>query len=210
MTQDIEVKHIPLKRIFDLAFSGVVLVLLLPVLAVFALMVKLTSKGPILFGHKRIGRGGKTFLCYKFRTMYTDSKERLERLLENETVREEWEANFKLKNDPRVTPLGRFMRKYSLDEFPQFWNVFVGDMSIAGPRPMIEDEIQNKVGGKAHKILSVRPGITGLWQVSGRSNTSYDQRIALDEAYIEKRNLLFDLKLIVMTIPCLLFSRGAY
>lgn len=208
---DYKIKHRAIKRIFDIAFSLSILVLFLPVFAIIALIVAATSKGAIVYAHSRVGRGGKKFGCYKFRSMYFDADKRLEELLKsNPELKKEWEKNFKLKNDPRITPIGSFLRKTSLDEFPQFWNVLKGDLSVVGPRPVIQDEIVKYYGDKAAFVLSIRPGLTGLWQVSGRSNTSYDVRVSLDEEYINKQSLALDIKLVLKTIPAMLTSRGAY
>jgi exopolysaccharide production protein ExoY len=207
----VEIKHKPLKRIFDLFFSSLVLLVGFPIFFLIALAVKSSSPGPVFYFHERIGRGGKPFLCYKFRTMYIDADQRLETLLtENSTVKQEWEETHKLKKDPRVTPLGTFLRKTSLDELPQFWNVLKGDLSVVGPRPVVKQEVAKHFGEKAKVILSIRPGLTGIWQVSGRNDVAYGVRIQLDELYVDTQSLLLDLKLIVKTIPAMLFSRGAY
>jgi exopolysaccharide production protein ExoY len=208
---NVEIKHKPLKRIFDLIFTSLVLLLGSPVFLLIALAVKISSSGSIFFFHERIGRGGKPFLCYKFRTMYSDADQRLEALLnENSELRHEWEETQKLKNDPRVTPVGAFLRKTSLDELPQFWNVLKGDLSVVGPRPVVKHEVAKHFGEKAGIILSIRPGLTGLWQVSGRNDMAYAMRIQLDELYVDTQSLRLDLKLIAKTIPAMLFSRGAY
>lgn len=207
----VEIRHKPLKRTFDLIFTLLVLLLGLPVFLLIALAVKCSSRGPIFYSHERIGRGGKPFACYKFRTMYCDADKRLEELLRQQPLlQEEWEETHKLKNDPRVTPLGVFLRKSSLDELPQFWNVLRGDLSVVGPRPVVHQEVQKHFGAKAGVILSIRPGLTGIWQVSGRSDMAYTMRIQLDELYVDTQSLLLDLKLIAKTIPAMLFSRGAY
>lgn len=206
-----EIKHIPLKRFFDLVFSLSVLIFAAPLFLIIALLVLVPSRGKIVYAHKRVGRGGKIFRCYKFRTMYHNADERLKQLLEqNPELREEWSRAFKLQKDPRVTPVGRILRKTSLDELPQFLNVLKGDLSVVGPRPVIEEEMRKYMGPKAAKILSIRPGITGLWQVSGRSDTSYVTRIALDENYVDTHSFTLDMKLILKTIPAILSSRGAY
>lgn len=205
------IKHIPAKRMFDIVFSCVAILLLSPLYLLIGFLVFATSRGKIVYAHKRIGRGGKAFRCFKFRTMYRDADKRLKELLASDpAIREEWSKNFKLQKDPRVTPLGYYLRKFSLDELPQFFNVFKGDLSVVGPRPVIDEEVRQHLGMKAPKILSIRPGITGLWQVSGRSDTSYTKRIQLDEYYIDNHSLFFDLKLIFKTIPAILMSRGAY
>lgn len=208
---DTYVRHLPVKRLFDILFSFSVMILTLPLMFVVALAIRISSKGSIVYAHERIGRGGKPFHCYKFRTMHKDADKVLHECLDKcPEMKKEWEENHKLKNDPRITPVGKFLRKLSLDEFPQFWNVIIGDMSIVGPRPMVRAEIENKLGTKAPKILSVRPGLTGIWQTSGRSNTSYVRRVQLDELYVEHRSLWLDVKLICKTVPSMLMSRGAY
>ncbi|MBA3239378.1 MAG: sugar transferase [Parachlamydiaceae bacterium] len=207
----VEIKHKPLKRTFDITFSIFALLFGLPCFLLIAMCVKLSSRGPIFYSHERIGRGGKPFFCYKFRSMYKDSDERLKDLLNlHPELRKEWEKTHKLKNDPRITPIGLFLRKSSLDELPQFWNVLRGDLSVVGPRPVIKQEIEKYFGEKASVILSVRPGLTGIWQVSGRNNTAYSHRIQLDELYVNRQSLLLDLKLIAKTIPAMIFSKGAY
>lgn len=206
-----DIKHIPAKRIFDLIFSTTVLLVFTPFLLLLSALIRVGSKGKPVYSHERIGRGGKPFRCYKLRTMYADADVRLNELLKNHPeLLQEWKATRKLKNDPRVTPLGKLLRKTSLDEFPQFWNVLKGDLSIVGPRPVVYDEVITHLGEKAPKILSVRPGLTCIWQVSGRNDLSYAKRVQLDEEYVDKRNLLMDLKLILKTIPSMISSRGAY
>ena len=203
--------HLPLKRTFDILFSLVMLILFSPVYLMIMTAIRITSSGPLIYTHERIGRGGKPFRCFKFRTMYEDADLRLHNILENDPLlQKEWDETYKLQVDPRVTPIGRFLRKTSLDEFPQFLNVLKGDMSVVGPRPVVQEEIEKYLKEKAFKVLSVRPGITGIWQVSGRSMTSYEERIKLDELYIETRNFVLDLALIAKTIPAILSYRGAY
>lgn len=205
------IRHLPLKRICDLFFSVGALALSLPLTLPLMLLIRLSSRGPAIYGQQRIGRGGKPFMCYKFRTMYADADQRLEALLQNDpALQAEWHASRKLKRDPRVTRIGTFLRKTSLDEIPQFLNVLKGDMSVVGPRPVVAEEITVHYGPKAHKILTVRPGITGIWQVSGRNDTSYAERVALDEYYVDHRSWWIDLKLFTKTIPALLTRKGAY
>jgi exopolysaccharide production protein ExoY len=203
--------HRPLKRIFDISFSLVVLVLGAPLFLFIALFIRLNSSGKIVYSQERIGRGGKPFRCYKFRTMYADADERLSRLLKSSPkLKREWEATHKLKIDPRVTSVGLFLRKTSLDELPQFWNVLLGDLSVVGPRPVVQAEIIKHFREKAHVVLRVRPGLTGLWQVSGRSDTTYEKRISLDEKYIQEQTFLLDVKIILKTIPAMISAKGAY
>lgn len=206
-----QVKHIPWKRAFDLVFSLSTLLFLAPIFLIIALCIRLSSRGPIVYSHERIGRGGKAFRCYKFRSMHPDADARLKTLLEADpNLKNEWVQSRKLKNDPRITFVGRYLRKTSLDELPQFWNVLKGDLSIVGPRPVARDEVIHYFQNKAPKILSIRPGITGIWQVSGRNDTSYAKRIQLDEVYVDSHSLWLDLKLILKTIPSMIFPKGAY
>lgn len=206
-----QIKRIPTKRFFDFLFSLFALAIASPILVIIAITIKFSSRGKLIYSHERIGRGGRPFRCYKFRTMYSDADKRLKDLLiSNPHLKAEWEKNFKLKNDPRVTPIGTFLRKTSLDELPQFWNVIKGDLSVVGPRPVVREEIEKHFGENATKILSIRPGLTGLWQVSGRSDISYENRIALDMQYIDQQSLALDLILIAKTIPAMISSRGAY
>jgi exopolysaccharide production protein ExoY len=206
-----QIKRKPTKRLFDLLFGCLLLLLFLPVFLLIALVIKLSSPGKVVYSHERIGRGGKPFRCFKFRTMYCNADARLQSLLDSDLqLKKEWIQNRKLKNDPRVTPIGKFLRRSSLDELPQLWNVLKGDLSLVGPRPVVREEVIQFMGEKAPKILSIRPGLTGIWQVSGRSDTTYSKRIQLDELYVDKQNLFLDLFLILKTVPSLLFSRGAY
>lgn len=207
-----EIKHFPIKRTFDILFSIACLIFGIPFFLIIGLLIFLSSPGPIIYSHERIGRGGKPFRCYKFRTMHVDADQRLDDVFSsNPEFRLEWNRSFKLKDDPRVTSIGAFLRKTSLDEIPQFWNVLKGDLSVVGPRPVVDREIKEYYGVKAYKILSIRPGLTGPWQVSGRSDIdSYGKRISLDEQYVDKQSFLMDLKLIAKTIPVMLFSKGGY
>lgn len=206
-----KVRHLPLKRVFDLVFSLFSLAFCFPFFLVLALAIKTSSKGPILYTHKRIGRGGKVFSIWKFRTMYQDADIALNQLLADDPLmKAEYEQSFKLKADPRVTPLGRWLRRTSLDELPQFWNVFIGDLSVVGPRARTQEELAHCGLGYAQKILTVRPGLTGLWQTSGRSNTTQDERMHLDMKYVETRSFFLDLLLVFKTVPAMLFAKGAY
>lgn len=197
------------KRAFDIVGALTLLLILSPILAVVATLVRLS--GPkVLFPHPRVGQGGRSFPCYKFRTMVPDAQLVLDRLLaERPDLRVEWERDFKLKDDPRVTRIGKFLRKYSLDELPQFWNVLRGDMSLVGPRPIIADELK-RYGRYAGCYLATRPGVTGLWQVSGRNDVDYDQRIRLDREYIERRCVSLDLAIVFKTAWVVLRRKGAY
>lgn len=183
----------------------------LPLFLTIWAVIRVTSKGPAVFSHERVGRGGEPFRCLKFRTMHADAETRLRALLtQDPKAKIEWEKSRKLKNDPRVTPVGKFLRKTSLDELPQFLNVLKGDLSVVGPRPVVQEELLRYYRDKAPKILSIRPGITGLWQISGRSNTSYRKRVELDERYVENRSFAMDLKLVAKTVPALITRKGAY
>lgn len=198
------------KRLIDLVVSISATLVLLPALILIALIVKLTSRGPVLYGHKRLGHGGAEFKAWKFRTMVVDADKALERYLnENPAARREWEKDHKLKWDPRITPVGRLFRKLSLDELPQLWNVIRGEMSLVGPRPIVTKEIA-KYGGAYRLYTAVKPGITGLWQVSGRNNTTYDERVQLDEYYVRNWSPWLDAYLLLRTIRTVLFTEGAY
>jgi exopolysaccharide biosynthesis polyprenyl glycosylphosphotransferase len=200
------------KRLFDIAFSSAALLCLSPVFLIVSLLIKVKSpNGPIFFGHQRIGKDGKFFRVYKFRTMVPDAEKRLKELLDkDEEARKEFEQDFKLKNDPRIiSGVGHFLRKSSLDELPQFFNSLIGNMSVVGPRPIVEDEIE-KYGKYAKKLLSVKPGVTGLWQVSGRNDIDYSERVSLDMEYIDNNTLVLDLKIIIKTVQVMIFRQGAY
>jgi exopolysaccharide production protein ExoY len=198
------------KRVIDiiLAVSGIIL--LAPLLIICFVVTVATSPGPALFRHKRVGFNGKYFDCLKFRTMVTDAPERLRQLLDSDPVAAaEWAANRKLRHDPRVTAIGDILRRSSLDELPQLFNVLRGDMSIVGPRPVTAEELV-KYSGAIDAYLSCRPGITGLWQVSGRSTTTYSKRVACDAFYAREWSMALDAKIVIVTIPSLLLSESAY
>ncbi|MCA3339732.1 MAG: sugar transferase [Roseomonas sp.] len=198
------------KRALDIIGAGVGLVLLAPFFLIVALLVR-ADGGPAFFAHQRVGRGGKLFGCLKFRSMVIDSQARLEALLASDpAARAEWEATRKLKNDPRITRIGRFLRSTSLDELPQLINVLRGEMSLVGPRPVQEAEIDRYYGASAAHYMAVRPGITGLWQVSGRSETSYESRVALDVSYVSRPSLLADISILLRTPVAVLSRRGAH
>ncbi len=199
------------KRIFDIAFSLLILTLVSPFFLICILIVKFSSPGPIFYAHPRIGCKGKPFGCFKFRTMYQDADAKLKPLLaSNPALMNEWKTYFKLKVDPRITPIGKFLRRTSLDELPQFWNVLKGDMSVVGPRPLTAHEVAHYVKEKATVILSVRPGLTTLWITQGRNDLSLEERIALEEYYVNHRTFWFDCKLIFKTILHMVFPTGAY
>lgn len=197
-----------IKRLFDFVVAGLSIILLSPLFLVIGLMIKIDSKGKVIYKHKRIGKDGKYIYLYKFRSMYSDSKERLEELLRNPKIKKEWEENYKLNNDPRITKVGNFLRKSSLDELPQLFNILCGDMSIVGPRPVIDSEIE-KFGSDKDKLLSVTPGLTGWWACNGRSSTSYDERVALELYYVDNRSILLDIKVIIKTVLSVIKGDGA-
>lgn len=196
------------KRCLDVLVGVVLGLLLLPLFLALALLIKLESPGPIVYGHRRIGRHGNTFTILKFRTMAADADQVLERYLaEHADLRAEWEANHKLKKDPRITRMGHFLRKWSLDELPQLWNVLKGDLSLVGPRPIVEDEI--RLYDKFYtEYTQVLPGMTGLWQVSGRNDTSYDERIGLDMYYVRNWSIWMDIYIVLKTLPVVLEGKG--
>jgi lipopolysaccharide/colanic/teichoic acid biosynthesis glycosyltransferase len=199
-----------LKRAMDVAGAGALLLLGLPAFLLIALMVR-RDGGKVFYAHMRVGRGGRQFGCLKFRSMVTDADRRLAALLERDPeARAEWEATRKLKNDPRVTMIGRFLRATSLDELPQLINVLRGEMSLVGPRPVQASELAAFYGAAAQHYLTVRPGITGPWQISGRNDTTYAQRVALDVAYATRPSLLNDVKILLRTPIAVLARRGAY
>jgi exopolysaccharide production protein ExoY len=198
------------KRLIDiiLAVSGIVL--LAPLLIICFIATVATSRGPALFRHRRVGFKGKYFDCLKFRTMVQDAPERLRQLLESDPVAAaEWATGRKLRHDPRVTAIGAMLRKSSLDELPQLFNVLKGDMSIVGPRPVTDEELI-RYSSAINAYLACRPGITGLWQVSGRSTTTYDKRIACDTFYARNWSMSLDAKILIVTIPAVLISDCAY
>lgn len=200
------------KRFGDVVFALVALVLASPLFVLMTLLVKLSSAGPIFYVQERVGRNYRRFGCIKFRTMYSEADDLLLNLLDKSPeLKIEFERDFKLRKDPRITPVGMFMRRSSLDELPQFINIIMGHMSLVGPRPIVEKEIP-KYGDFMDTIVSVRPGLTGLWQVSGRNNLSYQRRVQLDFIYATNRSLLLDIRVILRTFGVLLFprDRGAY
>jgi undecaprenyl-phosphate galactose phosphotransferase len=197
------------KRCFDLVMSILILTLGFPFLAIIALKVLGTGR-PIFYGHKRVGQDGKMFNCYKFRTMARDADKLLADLLASSAeAREEWARDFKLKNDPRITPIGHFLRKTSLDELPQIWNVLVGDMSLVGPRPVVTAELE-RYGNQVDYYLEARPGITGLWQISGRNDVSYETRVYLDAWYVKNWSLFNDIVILFRTVRVIFRREGAY
>jgi len=216
-TLGVELKHNLLnpwaqraKRTLDLLGVVVAGLLICPLLLTIAVLIKLDSPGPVFYFQQRLGSGGKHFRCWKFRTMHADADSLLTNLLEsNAEVRSEWEKSQKLRRDPRVTRTGRFLRKTSLDELPQLWNVLRGEMSLVGPRPIVDAEV-----AKYHEVYKlyrrVRPGISGLWQVSGRSNTTYEERVAMDAYYVRNWSVWLDLVILARTVKSVISSLGAY
>jgi Undecaprenyl-phosphate galactose phosphotransferase WbaP len=200
------------KRLFDILFSLSVLILFAPVYLLLAFLIALSSSGPIFYVQERVGKNHKRFYCLKFRTMVENADDILLEIMENSPhLRQEFEDNFKLKQDPRITGIGRFLRMTSLDEFPQFWNVLKGDMSVVGPRPLVEEELP-RYGRHINKILTIRPGITGLWQVSGRNDIPYPRRVQIDLYYANDKNLWMDMWILFKTIGVVIFPKnnGAY
>jgi exopolysaccharide production protein ExoY len=199
-----------LKRVFDICFAAAGIVLLMPLMLGVAAAIRLSDGGPALYRHRRIGRNGRPFDCLKFRTMVTEADEALASYLaDNPSAAREWASKRKLTNDPRVTSLGAVLRKSSVDELPQLINILKGDMSIVGPRPIVSGEIK-KYGLQISEYYSTRPGLTGLWQVSGRNDIDYNDRVALDCEYIRNWSIGKDFVIILRTVPIVLQSRGCY
>jgi undecaprenyl-phosphate galactose phosphotransferase len=195
------------KRIIDVLGASLLLVLFAPLIALIALIVKRSSPGPAIFRHRCLGLGGREYVCYKFRSMIVNADEIL---LNSPELRTRFDKDFKLKNDPRMTPFGALIRKTSLDELPQLFNVLNGTMSLIGPRPIVARERARYGSEAAEQLFSVKPGLGGVWQVCGRSDTPYEQRIAMDMHYISNRSTLLDLKLIFLTAIVVVRGRGAY
>ena len=210
-THNLTFKHnLFFKRFLDLFIIFLFSPLLIPIMLLLCLLTKITSKGPIFYGHPRIGKNGKTFKCWKFRSMCINSQEILKEILEtNPQMRAEWEKDHKFVNDPRVTKFGKFLRKTSLDELPQIINILVGDMSFIGPRPVTEEELF-KYGEFKDYVLSVSPGLSGMWQVSGRSDTGYEERVSFDTYYIQNWSIWLDIWILIKTVWVVLNHKGAY
>ena len=200
-----------IKRIIDILLSTVSLLIFAPIFLLIAFAIKLDSPGPVLFVDRRLGRRGKIFRCFKFRTMFIDGDKRLKECLEqNSSSLHEWRSYAKLKSfDPRITKVGQFLRRYSLDELPQIFNVLKGDMHLVGPRPYLLRE-RSQMGEYADKILKIRPGITGFWQVSGRNEIPFEERLKMESYYAENNGLRTDIILLVKTVKAVLEGRGAY
>lgn len=199
-----------LARALDIVVSVALLIFLAPLMLLVIGLIFIANPGPALFGHSRIGRDGKSFKCLKFRSMVVDAEKRLGDLLARDpAARAEWEQDHKLRRDPRITPVGTFLRNSSLDELPQLFNVLKGEMSLVGPRPIVRDEVV-RYGRYFDVYCVVRPGITGLWQISGRNDVSYRRRVALDVAYVRSRSFRLNLKILMLTGPSVLLQRGSY
>lgn len=198
------------KYSFDLIASTIGLILISPIMLLISVLIFIDSPGPVIFAHRRVGAKGKEFKCYKFRTMVTNSQEVLEKYLaECAAAREEWEQDFKLKDDPRITRVGKFLRKTSLDELPQLFNIIKGEMSLVGPRPIVEEEIP-KYKEFINDYYLVRPGLTGFWQVNGRSDVDYDTRVQMDSWYVRNWSFWLDMSLLLRTVKVVLDKKGAY
>lgn len=198
--------YLAIKRLIDIIGSLIGIILLSPIYIIIAILIKFDSPGKIVFGHTRKGKGGKDIKVYKFRTMYSNASEIFESFTPEQ--KEEYYTNFKLDNDPRVTKLGGFLRKTSLDELPQLFNILKGDMTIIGPRPIVEKEI-SKYGDKAEKLFSVVPGLAGYWQANGRSDTTYEERVEMDMYYIDNMSFYLDVKILFQTAISVLKGEGA-
>ncbi|MXP41371.1 sugar transferase [Altererythrobacter soli] len=193
----------------DIVVSLALILFLAPVILLVLIAIKLSDPGPVVFAHRRVGKGGESFDCLKFRTMCVGAEERLAALLSaNPALRAEWSSSQKLIEDPRVTPLGHFLRNTSLDELPQLLNVLRGEMSLVGPRPIVSAELE-RYGRYAEFYLAVRPGLTGLWQITRDAQTSYRRRVATDVFYVRNRSLAFDLKILAATLPAVIAGGGA-
>ena len=200
--------YLGIKRTFDILTSLLAIILLSPLFLIIILLIRIDSKGKAFYKHKRIGKYGNYIYLYKFRSMYIDADVRLKELLKDPKIKKEWEENFKLEDDPRVTRVGKILRKTSLDELPQLLNILLGDMSLVGPRPIIDDEIK-KYGKNKKKFLSVTPGLTGWWACNGRSDISYEERMSLELYYVDHCSLLLDIKCILKTIIVVFKKTGA-
>lgn len=210
METDLGYGHQAAKFIFDIVVTGLGTILIFPIFLLLCICVAIENKGNVFFVHMRIGRHGKPFPCYKFQTMVKDSEPVLQEYLQNNPqAQAEWAANFKLTDDPRVTRLGRILRKTSLDELPQIFNVLRGEMSLVGPRPIVQAEVA-KYGKYIREYYMVRPGITGVWQTHGRSDTTYEERVAMDTWYVHNWSMWLDLKCLAKTFGAVINKKGAY
>ena len=198
--------YLTTKRIMDIILSLIAIILLSPIFLIIAIAIKIDSKGPVFFVHKRIGKNGKQIGIYKFRTMVPDAEKMIKHFSEKQ--KKEFEENYKLAYDPRVTKIGRFLRKTSLDELPQILNILKGELSIIGPRPVIQKELK-KYGKNTEKFLSVKPGLTGYWQANGRSNTTYEERMQMELYYVDNMSLWLDIKIFFKTVISVFKREGA-
>lgn len=195
-----------IKRAIDILLSFFGIIILSPIFLIIAIAIKIDSKGPVFFLHKRIGKNGKEFEMYKFRTMCDNAEDMIKNFTEEQ--KKEFEKNYKLTNDPRITKVGKFLRKSSLDELPQILNILKGELSIIGPRPVVRDELE-KYGDQKQKLLSVKPGLTGYWAVNGRSDTTYEERINMELYYVDHISFLLDIKIFFKTILVVIKREGA-
>ncbi len=197
-------------RIVDRILAALLLIFFLPLMVAVALIVAVTDPGPVIFGHVRVGRSGRPFRCLKFRSMVVDAEARLQAVLASDpALQAAWDRDHKLPRDPRITPIGRFLRASSLDELPQLFNVLRGEMSLVGPRPISSSEVP-RYGRYIVDYYHTTPGVTGLWQISGRNDVSYRRRVALDVAFSRSQSLSLYLRILVMTVPAVLLARGSY
>lgn len=200
--------YLLVKRVFDILISGFCLIILAPIFLIICILIKLDSKGPVIFTQKRIGKNGQPIYIYKFRSMVDHAEDVLEKLMaENADIRDEYLTNKKLKNDPRITRVGKFIRKASIDELPQLLNILKGDMTLVGPRPYLYREVEDML--YYNNIIQMTPGLTGLWQVSGRSDISFKRRCKLDNEYYQTRGILTDIKIIFKTVEVVVLRKGA-
>lgn len=198
------------RRIFEIALCLALLLFLAPVMALVTIAILVTDPGPILFGHKRLGKDGCVFRCWKFRSMVVDADARLDALLAvDSAARAEWQRDHKLRDDPRITGVGSFLRRSSLDELPQLFNVISGEMGLVGPRPIVSGEV-SKYGRYFNEYCRVKPGITGLWQISGRNDMRYRRRVAIDVTYAREKSLRLDCFILALTLPRVLLAKGSY
>ena len=200
--------YLGVKRVFDVLVVGLALIPCAPIFLIVALLIKIDSRGGVFYKHKRIGKNGKPIYLYKFRSMREGADRELAKLLEDPEIRKEWSENYKIHGDPRVTRVGKILRKTSIDELPQIFNILKGDMSLIGPRPLVEDELR-KYGKNRDKFLSVTPGVTGWWACNGRSATSYEDRMALELYYVDHQGLWLDIQTIWKTTWAVLKGHGA-
>lgn len=204
--KDKKIIYIKFKRLMDVIISVIGMIVLSPVFLIVSILVKMDSKGPVFFAHTRYGKDGKKFKMYKFRTMYENAQEMIKEFTPEQM--KEWKENYKLKDDPRITKIGKFLRKTSLDELPQIVNIIKGDLSIIGPRPIIDEELE-RYGKNKEKFLSVTPGLTGYWQANGRSLTSYEERMNMELYYVDHISFKLDIKIFFKTIESVIKKEGA-